>query len=45
MSDLTYAETFYERYRSWPRVYDYVRSANELPEAVTSMLIEFDDHA
>ena len=45
MSPITFAETFYEHYRSWPRVYDYVRSENELPDTVNAMLIAFDAHS
>lgn len=41
-----YAKNFYEHYRSWPLVYDYIRSeASLIPKHLCQMLIDFDENA
>ncbi len=43
---LAYARNFYEHYRSWPEVYDEIRSdAGVLPRHLRDLLIDFDDRA
>ena len=43
LSNLEYAKNFYLHYRSWPEVYDYIRSDTcELPEHLCEMLIDID---
>lgn len=46
LSQKNYAKNFYEQYRSWPLVYDYIRSETTLiPKNLCQMLIDFDDKA
>lgn len=43
-SDQDYARNFYDHYRSWPVVYDFIRSdQTELPQHLCQMLIDFDE--
>lgn len=46
LSAVNYVKSFYEHYRSWPEVHDYIRSENsEIPEHICEMLIDFDNNA
>lgn len=44
LSDASYAKNFYWHYRSWPEVYDYIRSeACKIPKHLCDMLIRLDE--
>lgn len=46
LSKVDYMKNFYLRYRSWRRVYDYIRSDDcEIPKHLCNMLIEIDENA
>lgn len=46
LSNADLMKNTYLHYRSWPVVYDYIRSENcELPQHVRQMLIDIDEHA
>lgn len=46
LSKVDYMKKFYLHYRSWNRVYDYVRSEDcEIPEHLCKMLIDIDESA
>lgn len=46
LSAVDYVKNFYEHYRSWPVVHDYIRSEkSEIPKHICAMLIDFDDNA
>lgn len=46
LSKLDYAKNFYLHYRSWPEVYDYIRSNDcEIPKHLCELLIGVDNHA
>jgi len=46
LSKIGYVKDFYQRYRSWGKVYDYIRSDDcEIPMHLCKMLIDIDDHA
>jgi hypothetical protein len=46
LSHANYQKEYYEYYRSWDVVYDYVRSANcELPKHICGMIIDNDENA
>ena len=46
MSKVDYAKSFYLHYRSWKKVYDYIRSNDcEIPKHICKMLIEIDDNS
>lgn len=46
VSNVDYMKKFYLHYRSWKRVYDYIRSADcEIPKHICKMLIDFDESA
>ena len=46
LSNTDYLKSFYMNYRSWPEVYDYIRSGDcELPRELCEMLIEIDEQA
>lgn len=46
LSKMDYMKKFYLHYRSWNRVYDYVRSEDcEIPEHLCKMLIDIDESA
>lgn len=43
LSSVDYVKNLYLHYRSWPVVYDYIRSDDcDLPEHISRMLIDFD---
>ena len=45
MSRVDYAKRFYLHYKSWGKVYDYIRSADcEIPEHICKMLIDIDEN-
>lgn len=44
LSNVDYMKNFYLRYRSWNRVYDYIRSNDcEIPKHLCNMLIDIDE--
>jgi len=46
LSKVEYMKNFYLRYRSWNRVYDYIRSDDcEIPQHICKMLIDIDENA
>ncbi|MDW7656904.1 MAG: aminoglycoside phosphotransferase family protein [Bacillota bacterium] len=46
LSKVGFVKDFYERYRSWKKVYDYVRSGDcEIPKHICQMLIDIDKQA
>jgi len=46
MSKADYAKSFYLHYRSWKKVYDYIRSDDcEIPKHICEMLIDIDDNS
>lgn len=46
LSGVDYVENFYRHYRSWPQVYDYIRSPDcPIPRHLCDMLITVDDTA
>lgn len=46
LSNVEYMKNFYLRYRSWNRVYDYIRSDDcEIPTHLCNMLIDIDENA
>lgn len=46
LSKVEYMKDFYLRYRSWKRVYDYIRSDDcEFPNHICKMLIDIDESA
>ena len=46
LSKVDYAKLFYQHYRSWEKVYDYIRSDDcELPKHICKMLIDIDDNS
>lgn len=46
LSKVDYMKNFYLRYRSWKRVYDYIRSDDcEIPTHLCLMLIDIDENA
>ena len=46
LSKLDYAKHFYLHYRSWPVVYDYIRSEDcKIPKHLCDMLISIDENA
>ena len=46
LSDQGFIERYYQRYRSWNVVYDYIRSEScEIPKHLCEMLIAIDDQA
>ncbi|MFA9558986.1 aminoglycoside phosphotransferase family protein [Evansella sp. AB-rgal1] len=46
LSKVNYMKNFYLRYRSWSRVYDYIRSDDcEIPKHICNMLIDIDESA
>lgn len=46
LSEVEYMRNFYLRYRSWKRVYDYIRSDDcEIPQHLCKMLIDIDEDA
>lgn len=46
LSALDYAKNFYQHYRSWDQVYDYIRSTEcEIPEHLCYMLIDIDQRS
>ena len=46
LSDAGFIERYYQRYRSWNVVYDYIRSEScEIPKHLCEMLIAIDDQA
>lgn len=46
LSRVDYMKNFYYHYRSWPRVYDYIRSKDcDFPKHICKMLIDIDEHA
>ncbi|WP_318249415.1 aminoglycoside phosphotransferase family protein [Paenibacillus sp. alder61] len=46
LSQVDYMKNFYLRYRSWNRVYDYIRSDDcEIPKHLCNMLIDIDEQA
>jgi thiamine kinase-like enzyme len=43
LSNLEFIQNYYERYKSWPVVYDYIRSDNcEIPMHLRKMLMDID---
>ncbi|WP_157279797.1 aminoglycoside phosphotransferase family protein [Paenibacillus swuensis] len=46
LSQANFMKNAYKHYRSWPVVYDYIRSEDcEIPQHVRQMLIDIDEHA
>ncbi len=46
LSNREFIKNYYQRYRSWKVVYDYIRSENcEIPKHLCDMLIDMDDQA
>lgn len=46
LSKVDYMKNFYLQYRSWKRVYDYIRSDDcEIPKHICKMLIDIDESA
>ena len=46
LSKVDYMKNFYLHYRSWNRVYDYIRSDDcEIPKHLCNMLIDIDENA
>ncbi|TYA10085.1 aminoglycoside phosphotransferase family protein [Paenibacillus faecis] len=46
LSNVNYMKNFYLHYRSWNRVYDYIRSDDcEIPKHLCNMLIDIDEKA
>ena len=46
LSKLEYAERFYKHYRSWDKVYNYIRGDNcEIPNHLCEMLIDTDNNS
>jgi hypothetical protein len=46
VSQVEFLKNFYLHYRSWPEVYDYIRSEDcELPRHLCTMLIDLDTHS
>ncbi|GIO43751.1 aminoglycoside phosphotransferase family protein [Paenibacillus apis] len=46
LSRVDYMKNFYYHYRSWHRVYDYIRSKDcDFPKHICKMLIDIDDNA
>ena len=46
MSKVDYAKSFYLNYKSWGKVYNYIRSDDcEIPKHICEMLIEIDDNS
>ncbi len=46
LSDVDFMKNTYLHYRSWPVVYDYIRSEDcDFPQHVRQMLIDIDEHA
>lgn len=46
LSKVDYMKNFYLHYRSWKRVYDYIRSNDsEIPKHIGKMLIDIDENA
>ena len=46
MSSVDYVKNYYLHYRSWPVVYDYIRSQDcEIPKHICEMLIAIDENS
>lgn len=46
LSKIEYAKNFYLHYRSWKKVYDYIRSDDcEIPKHICKMLIDMDENS